>query len=96
MGYATHKMPLIGHLGQGLWVATAFGGHGINTTAMGGRLIAEAIVHNDDRWRLFEPFSVKWGGGIIGRLATQIEYWRLQFLDRFEEALAGRASALER
>ena len=88
MGYAIHKMPLIGRIGEGLWVATAFGGHGLNTTAMAGRLIARAIASGDDGWRLFEPFAVGWSGGLVGRLATQAEYWRLQMLDRFEEARA--------
>ncbi|MCB1464280.1 MAG: FAD-binding oxidoreductase [Nitratireductor sp.] len=90
MGYATHKMPLLGDLGDGLWACTAFGGHGLNTTAMGGRLVAQAIAHDDDQWRLFTPFTLNWGGGLAGRLATQLEYWRLQFLDRIEEARARR------
>lgn len=93
MGYAIHKMPIIGRFGEGLWVATAFGGHGLNTTAMGGRLVAAAIAHSDDEWRLFEPFAAEWGGGLIGRVATQLEYWRLQFLDRIEESRASTGRA---
>ncbi|MEZ5870304.1 MAG: FAD-dependent oxidoreductase [Nitratireductor sp.] len=90
MGYAVHKMPLIGRLRDGLWMATAFGGHGLNTTAMGGKLVASAIAGGDDRWRLFEPFGLQWGGGLAGRVATQLEYWRLQMLDRIEERRAER------
>ena len=85
MGYAVHKMPLIGQLREGLWTCTAFGGHGLNATAMGGVLVASAISGGDDRWRLFEPYKARWGGGAVGRLATQLEYWRLQVLDRWEE-----------
>ncbi|MCB1448958.1 MAG: FAD-binding oxidoreductase, partial [Nitratireductor sp.] len=88
MGYAIHKMPLIGRLREGFWAVTAFGGHGLNTTAMGGLLIASAITSGDDRWKLFEPYGLQWGGGLAGRAATQLEYWRLQMLDRIEERRA--------
>jgi gamma-glutamylputrescine oxidase len=90
MGYAVHKMPLIGRIADGLWVATAFGGHGLNTTAMAGCLIANAIAGDDDRWRLFSPYRATWGGGPLGRVSTQLAYWRLQLLDRIEEGRAQR------
>ncbi len=85
MGYAVHKMPLIGPLRDGLWACTAFGGHGLNTTAVGGRLIAGAIAAGDDRWRLFAPFRPRYAGGAIGRLATQAVYWSMQVRDRLQE-----------
>lgn len=85
MGYARHKMPVIGRLGRGLWMVSAFGGHGLNTTAMGGAMIARAIARGDDEWRLFEPFGAPRAGGLLGRLAVQLEYWRLQWLDRRDE-----------
>ena len=40
MAYAVHKMPQIGELAPGYWLASAFGGHGLNTTAMAGEMIA--------------------------------------------------------
>ena len=43
MGYAVHRMPQIGMLRPGAWIASAFGGHGLNTTAMAGELIDRAI-----------------------------------------------------
>lgn len=85
MGYARHKMPLLGQIKQGLWVATAFGGHGLNTTAMAGQLIASAITEQDDRWRLFTPFGLRWGGGPLGRAATQLHYWQMRAMDRAGE-----------
>lgn len=85
MGYPVHKMPLIGEFAPGLWAATGFGGHGLNTSATGGLLVASAIAHGDDRWKLFAPYRARWGGGPLGRAATQLEYWRLQLLDRIEE-----------
>ncbi|MEZ5876298.1 MAG: FAD-binding oxidoreductase [Tepidamorphaceae bacterium] len=85
MGYCRHKMPILGELRPGLWSCTAFGGHGLNTTAMGGEVVADAITGADDRIRLFAPYRALWGGGYAGRIATQLEYWRLQVLDWWEE-----------
>ncbi len=90
MAYAVHKMPIIGSIGEGLWAATAFGGHGLNTTAIAGRLIAQAIAGGDDRYRLFEPFGTSWAGGSVGRAATQMVYWYYQLRDRIEETRAQR------
>ena len=75
----------IGALETGLWFCTAFGGHGLNTTAIGGRIIAEAITGQSDRYRLFAPFGLAWNGGPVGRLAVQTTYWSLQARDRLNE-----------
>jgi glycine/D-amino acid oxidase-like deaminating enzyme len=98
MGYSRTKMPVIGLIGgardAGLWALTAFGGHGMNTTAIGGRLIADAIAGTNDAWRLFEPwhpgvFDRTIGGrNLIGRTATQLVYWGMQLRDRLEERRA--------
>lgn len=85
MGYAPHKMPLIGQIEPGLWAATAFGGHGLNTTAMAGQLIAGAIGEGDDRYRLFAPYKIRWAGGLAGRLGVQLSYWFMQWRDRMAE-----------
>src|SRR5215831_8677570 len=71
MGYAVHKMPQVGEVSPGLWVATAFGGHGLNTSAMAGELVAAAIADGDDRWRLFGSYDLVHAGGHIGRTAVQ-------------------------
>lgn len=85
MAYARHLMPQIGRLSPGLWHATAFGGHGLNTTAIGGRVVAEAILGESDRIRHFSPFGLDWAGGPFGLVAAQLTYWRLQALDRWNE-----------
>lgn len=85
MGYAVHKMPIIGEMEPGLWSCTAFGGHGLSTTAMGAGIVADALVHGDDRWRFFSPFEARWGGGPIGRAGTQLVYWGMQLKDRWQE-----------
>jgi len=74
LGRAIHRMPQIGEIQRGLWVASAFGGHGLNTTAMAGELIARGIVENDQTWRLFAPYELVWAGGRIGRFVAQSVY----------------------
>jgi glycine/D-amino acid oxidase-like deaminating enzyme len=85
MAYARHYMPQVGRLDEGLWYCTAFGGHGLNTTAAAGRLVAAAIAESDDRYRLFEPFGLAWTGGPLGAAAAQLIYWKLQLQDRWAE-----------
>jgi len=92
MSYATHLMPQIGQLAPGLWYCTAFGGHGMNTTAIGGRLIAEAINGDSDRYRLFAPFGLSWNGGAFGRAAVQLTYWSYQLQDAWRERQSLKAS----
>lgn len=92
LAYAVHSMPQIGEIAPGVWLAGAFGGHGLNTTAMAGELIARAIVDNDDRWRLFSAYELVWAGGLLGRLAAQAGYWGLRCA---EDAMERRARRRE-
>jgi gamma-glutamylputrescine oxidase len=93
MSYAVHRMPQIGQLAPGVWLAGAFGGHGLNTTAMAGDLIARAIIERDDRWRLFSAYELVWTGGRIGPAAAQVVYWSMQLRDGIEERLSRRREA---
>jgi gamma-glutamylputrescine oxidase len=93
MGYAVHMMPQIGMAQPGVWVSTAFGGHGLNTSAMAGELVASAIVEQDDRWRQFLPFGLVWNGGGVGRALAQATYWGMQAKDWLDEA---QTRAIER
>jgi gamma-glutamylputrescine oxidase len=95
MGYAVHKMPQIGMVRPGVWIASAFGGHGLNTTAMAGELVASAMVEQDDRWRLFIPFGLVWAGGGAGRAATQAAYWSMQFKDWLDETQTKRVEQVQ-
>lgn len=63
VGVTVHGMPQIGQLRKGLWVASGFGRHGLNTSAMAGQLIARSIPWGDERWRLFSPFELVWQAG---------------------------------
>lgn len=86
MAYAAHKMPQIGEVERNVWVASAFGGHGLNTTAMAALAVTRAIVDRNPSYRLFAPFGLKPTYGAIGRIAAQLEYWRLQARDRMDES----------
>jgi len=88
MAYAVHKMPQIGELAPGYWLASAFGGHGLNTTAMAGEMIARAILDGDDRWRLFSSYELVWAGGRSGRVAAQAAYWSMQARDAVQERIS--------
>jgi glycine/D-amino acid oxidase-like deaminating enzyme len=90
MGFAMHRMPLIGEVSPGLWVATAFGGHGINTSAMAGDLIARAIIDGDERWRLFASYDLVWAAGRLGLAARRATTWFMQARDWVDERIARR------
>jgi len=75
MGFAVHRMPQIGEVQPGLWLASAFGGQGLNTAAMAGGLIARALVEGDDTWRRFLPFELVWAGGRVGRTVVGATAW---------------------
>ena len=88
LGRAIHRMPQIGEIERGVWVASGFGGHGLNTTAMGGELIARGIVENDQTWRLFAPYELVWAGGVLGRALAQGSIGATRPFDRLAQGLA--------
>ena len=90
LGRSVHRMPQIGELEPGQWVASGFGGHGLNTTAMAGALIARGIVDKDDTWRLFAPYELVWAGGLAGRALAQTLYWTRSAGDKIAQARARR------
>ena len=96
LGITIHRMPQIGELGPGVWLASGFGGHGLNTTAMAGNIVARAIVEGDQTWRQFTPFELVWAGGAFGRAAMQIRVWIKRLRDRIEERRAKARELLHR
>lgn len=92
MAYARHLMPQIGPVMPGVWSCTGFGGHGMNTTAIGGRVVAEAIAGESDRYRLFAPFGLVWNGGPFGTAAAQLTYWAYQGMDFVRERRSAHAA----
>ena len=86
MGFASHKMPVIDQICSNVWLLTAFGGHGLNTTAMAGNLVAKAVITRNQEWRLFAPF--RRGLALprpLGRLAAYGVFLGYSLYDRFEE-----------
>ena len=63
----------------------------MNTTAMGGMLLARAIAAKDDEYRRFAPFGPQWAGGPFGRMGVQAGYWYMQAKDALDERRFGRA-----
>jgi len=84
LGTALHRMPQLGELTPGFWMASGFGGHGLNTTAMAGNILARAIVDGEDSWRLFSPYEFVWAGGRLGRAVKQVYYWWFRARERYE------------
>jgi gamma-glutamylputrescine oxidase len=80
MAFVRHRMPVVRPVGRKLWVATGFGGHGLDTTTLAGELLAAALVEGDERWRLLDAFALSWHGGPLGPLAAEAFYrvWRLR------------------
>ncbi len=97
LGRTVHRMPQIGEIERGLWVASGFGGHGLNTSAMGGELVARGMVEGDQTWRTFAPYELVWAGGKFGSVLAQGIYWGTRPVERVEQGLARyREKAKER
>ena len=96
MGFSVHRVPQVGEVVPGLWLASAFGAHGLNTTAMAGDLIASAITERDDRWRLLLPYELVWAGGILGRVVRHVGAWSRRAGEDFTASLARRREAAGR
>ncbi len=88
LGSPLHRMPNVGELSPGLWVASGFSGHGLNTTAIAGVLLARAITEGDRAWTAFNPFELIWAGGRAGLAFARGRY----LAHRAHAAIAGYLS----
>lgn len=88
LGRTVHRMPQIGEIERGVWIASGFGGHGLNTSALAGELVARGLVENDQTWRLFAPYELVWAGGMLGRILAQGVYWGTRPIDRVKQDVA--------
>lgn len=84
MSYARHQMPQIGQLETGLWLAQAFGGHGVAPTTLAGEVIAAAIAESDPRWRQFSGYGVVSAFKPAGFIGAQASYSWHQFKDGYK------------
>ena len=96
LGNTVHLMPQIGETMPGVWLLSGFSGHGLNTTAMGGEVVARAIAEDDPSWKLFSPFELVWAGGRLGRAAVQSYYYAYRTRERIDGWLSRRREAEKR
>lgn len=92
MSYARHEMPQVGRIDDGLWLAQAFGGHGVAPTTFAGEVLASAIAEGDTRWRDFSDYGLVSALKPAGYIGAQLSYWWLQAKDAWKdrrERLAG-------
>lgn len=92
MSYARHQMPQIGEVEPGLWLAQAFGGHGVAPTTMAGELLAAAIAEGDPRWREFTEYGLVSALKPAGFVGAQLTYWWYQAKDAWRAWREARAS----
>ena len=77
--------PHFGRISPHIYFAQGYSGHGVALTGLAGRIIAEAILGNDERLRIFEELKVPsfYGGKYLKNLATKIGVLYYKFLDRY-------------
>jgi gamma-glutamylputrescine oxidase len=90
MSYARHQMPQVGRVEDGLWVAQAFGGHGVAPTTFAGEIIASAIAQEDPRWREFSDYGLVSALKPAGFMGAQLGYWWAEFKDAWKDRMEHR------
>ena len=93
MSYARHEMPQIAQIAPGLWVAQAFGGHGVAPTTVAGEVIASAIAEGDPTWREYERYGLDSAMKPFGFAGAQATYWWLQAKDAWKDWREGGVPA---
>ncbi|MGH8083810.1 MAG: NAD(P)/FAD-dependent oxidoreductase [Lysobacter sp.] len=86
MSYARHQMPQIGRIDDGLWLAQAFGGHGVAPTTFAGEVVASAIAEGDNRWQEFSDYGLVSALKPAGFLGAQLSYWWAEAKDAWKAA----------
>jgi len=74
MSFGRSRMVQLGQLADGAWFANGFGGSGLGSTAVAGRLLAAAIAEKDKEYQRFAPFRPGWTGGPLGPVAARLVY----------------------
>lgn len=80
-----NSTPHFGRISPHIYFTQGYSGHGVALTGLAGRIVAEAILGDDQRLRIFEGLKVPsvYGGKIVKNLATKIGVQYYKFLDRF-------------
>ncbi|MFC3549394.1 NAD(P)/FAD-dependent oxidoreductase [Lysobacter cavernae] len=87
MSYARHQMPQISCIEPGLWLAQAFGGHGVAPTTFAGELLADAITQGSTRWREFADYGLVSALKPAGFAGAQLRYWWAEFKDAWKDRM---------
>lgn len=85
MSYARHQMPQVGQVEPGLWVAQAFGGHGVAPTTFAGEVIAAGIAQENERWKEFSRYGLVSAMKPAGFLGAQLSYWWATAQDEWKD-----------
>lgn len=83
IGLTMRRMPMIGRLGPGLYVAQGYSGHGVALSTFAGRVIAETVAGASERIGLLEslPQAAFPGGGLrMPALVLAMAWYRLKDL----------------
>lgn len=91
MSYARHQMPQVAQIQPGLWVAQAFGGHGVAPTTLAGEWLAEAISGGQPLPAALSRYGLVRAHKPFGLWAAQLSYWWLQAQDGWKEWRERRA-----
>ena len=91
MAYASHYMPYvgatrIGHEDKNVFTIMGFGGHGMNTAPGAAMVLADFMLGKGNDYQVFNKFSRKWNGGLIGPYIAELKYKYLQMKDYFDFA----------
>lgn len=86
MSYARHQMPQVGRIDDGLWLAQAFGGHGVAPTTFAGEVVASAIAEGDTRWQEFSDYGLVSALKPAGFIGAQLSYWWAEAKDAWNAA----------
>lgn len=77
--------PHFGRISPHIYFAQGYSGHGVALTGLAGRIIAEAILGNDERLAIFEKLKVPsiFGGRFVKKAALFIGTNYYNFLDKY-------------
>lgn len=77
--------PHFGRIAHNIYFAHGYSGHGVALTGLAGRIIAEAILGNDERLRVFEKLKVPAirGGNAVRKAALFLGTNYYRFLDKY-------------
>ena len=77
--------PHFGRISSHIYFAHGYSGHGVALTGLAGRIVAEAILGNDERLAIFGKLNVPsvFGGKFVKNLALKIGVHYYRFLDKY-------------